>query len=292
MIETVFAAGLQQTLILSLAVVMLRVARPLLLRQGAGLTYAAWSLVPVLMLTSALPRPGVEPLRIALTAVGGPAAAGLVAVPVPPSHSAAPWLALWLAGTLAVLGVQGWRQWSLARLGQRLPAGSSPALVGLLNPRIVLPIDFEQRFTPAERELILAHEVVHRERLDNLWNLLAALLVALHWWNPLAWLGARRMQADQELACDSAVLASRPDCGPTYAKALLAAHHLQPHTAPLVSRWASAHPLVERIAMLSHPVHASRRRIVLMGCALAAWPAQARPRLRSMPPARGSSSTC
>ncbi len=280
MSERIFSACIQQAVLLSLAIALLRAARPVLLRQGAGLTYAAWSLVPLLMLTPALPHPGMEPLRLALMAASGPAAAGLASIPALPPHSTAPWMALWLVGTLAVLVVQSWRQWRLARLGARLPAGSSPALVGLLSPRIALPIDFEQRFTPAERELILAHEAVHRERLDNLWNLLATLLVALHWWNPLAWLGARRMQADQELACDSAVLASRPDCGRTYAQALLAAHHLQPQAAPIASRWASTHPLVERIAMLNQPRYASRRRIALMGCALAAcggltWASQA-----------------
>jgi beta-lactamase regulating signal transducer with metallopeptidase domain len=279
-IDVILSACLQQSLLLSLAVVVLRAGRPLLLRQGAGLNYAAWSLVPVLMLTQALPRPSVEPLRVVLSAAGAPAATGLASFPVPPHSSTAPWLALWLAGTLAVLGLQSWRQWRLVRLGERLPVGSSPALVGLLRPRIALPADFELRFTPEERELILAHEAVHRERLDNLWNLLASILVALHWWNPLAWWGARRMQADQELACDSAVLASQPDCRPTYAQALLAAHNLQPQAAPIASRWSSAHPLVERIAMLNQPHHASRRRIALMGCALAtcgglAWASQA-----------------
>jgi len=282
LIDAILSACLQQTLLLSLAVVVLRAGRPLLLRQGAGLTYAAWSLVPVLMLTPALPRPSVEPLRMVLSAAGAPATTGLASVPVPPHSSTAPWLALWLAGTLAVLGVQIWRQWKLVRLGERLPVGSSPALVGLLRPRIALPADFELRFTPEERELILAHEAVHRERLDNLWNLLASILVALHWWNPLVWWGSRRMQADQELACDSAVLASQPYCRPTYAQALLAAHNLQPQAAPITSRWSSSHPLVERIAMLNHPLHASRRRIVLMGCALAtcgglAWASQAAP---------------
>jgi hypothetical protein len=179
-----------------------------------------------------------------------------------------------------VLALQAWRQWSLARLGERLPAGSSPALVGLLSPRIALPIDFEQRFTSEERELILAHEAVHQTRLDNLWNLLSTLLVALHWWNPLAWWAARRLQADQELACDAAVLTARPDCGSTYVRALLAAHNLQPRPAPIASRWASAHPLVERIAMLKHPLQATRRRTVLMGCTIVAcfglaWVSQA-----------------
>ena len=279
MTETVLWTLLQQSVLLSVAVAVLRSARPLLRRLGAGLTYAAWSLVPVLLLTPALPRPGVEPVGIALSAASAPAAAGQAFGALPLHIGTTPWLALWLAGTLVVLGVQAWQQRRLARLGDRLPAGSSPALVGLLKPRIALPADFEDRFRPEERVLILAHEAVHRERLDNLWNLLASLLVALHWWNPLAWWGARRMQADQELACDAAVLAARPESRSTYALALMAAHSLRPEVAPAASRWVSSHPLVERIAMLSHPVRASRRSAILLVCALAscaglAWAGQ------------------
>ncbi|PTT80893.1 hypothetical protein DBR42_18810, partial [Pelomonas sp. HMWF004] len=130
--------------------------------------------------------------------------------------------------------------------------------VGLWQPRVALPADFEARFTPDERELILAHEEVHRARHDNAWNLLACMLTALHWWNPLAWLAARRLQADQELACDAAVLSDHPDALAAYTRALLAAHDLTPHGAPLASRWGSSHPLVERIAMLNRARRATR----------------------------------
>jgi hypothetical protein len=181
-----------------------------------------------------------------------------------------------------VLVLQVWRQWRLARFGGRLPVGSSPALVGLMRPYIALPIDFERRFTPEERELILAHEAVHLARRDNLWNLLASVLLALHWWNPLAWWAARRMQADQELACDAAVLRHRPASTPTYTRALLAAHALRAPTAPMASRWVSAHPLIERIAMLNRPKALTRRHLLLLtGCLLCtaglAWAAQAGP---------------
>jgi hypothetical protein len=204
-----------------------------------------------------------------------------MAVPPPISNSTA-WLALWFAGTAVVLAVQTWRQWRLARLGGRLPAGSSPALVGLLSPRIAVPVDFEQRFTPEERELILAHEAVHLARRDNFWNLLASLLLALHWWNPLAWWAARRMQADQELACDAAVLLHRPDSTSTYTRALLAAHSLRAPHAPLASRWGSAHPLIERIAMLNRRQTLTHRRIALLCLSLTGmtgltWAAQVAP---------------
>lgn len=264
MAEALLALLLRQALLFSLGVLLLAALRPLLLKRlGATAAYAAWALLPALLLTPALPRLAQEPLRVALQAATGsplPAAP----LPVPPAGHAAVWLALWLGGTLLVLAVQARRQWRLARLGARLPAGSSPALVGLLRPRVALPADFEQRFSPAERELILAHEQMHRQRLDNLWNLVATLLCALHWWNPLAWVAQQRFRADQELACDAAVLASRPGAAAAYTRALLAAHGLNTHAAPLASRWGTTHPLVERIAMLQHPRPLTPRRATVL----------------------------
>ncbi|MGM9484089.1 M56 family metallopeptidase [Roseateles sp. NT4] len=270
MSELLLSSLLHQALLLSVAIVLLRTLRRPLQRLGAGAVYASWLLLPLLLLTPALPRPVVEPLRVFATAAGRAADNGvpsLAAQPLPTSLAAL-WLSLWLAGTAFVLAVQAWRQWRLVRLGLRLPAGSSPALVGVLRPRVALPVDFDDRFTPAERELILAHEAVHRARQDNLWNLIATLLAALHWWNPLAWWAARRLRADQELACDATVLASRPGAVATYSRALLAAHGLTPHGAPLASRWVCAHPLVERMTMLQHHLPISRRRGLALATAL------------------------
>jgi beta-lactamase regulating signal transducer with metallopeptidase domain len=265
MADGLLHALLRQAALLSAGIALLWALRPLLLRQGAGLVYASWLLVPVLLLTPALPRPAQEPVRLVLQAALGAAPAGPVATPPPATPlPALPWL--WLGGAAMVLAVQAWRQWRLARLGAVLPAGSSPALVGLLRPRVALPVDFEERFAPAEQALILAHEQVHRERLDNLWNLVGAALAALHWWNPLAWWALRRMRADQELACDAAVLRKRPQARADYTQALLAAHGLRSSAAPLASRWGSVHPLIERIAMLESPNALTRRK----GAALAA----------------------
>ncbi|MDR7268585.1 beta-lactamase regulating signal transducer with metallopeptidase domain [Pelomonas saccharophila] len=266
----------QQALLLSAAVLLLALARPLLKRQGAGLVYAAWLLVPALLLTPLLPRPAPqqEPLPLVLGAAGLDAHATLPtwSRPAPDQGSLwlMFWLMLWLAGAALSLALQLRHQWRLQRHGSRLPAGHSPALIGLLRPRVQLPLDFEARFGATERALILAHEDVHRSRHDNLWNLLAGLLVALHWWNPLAHWAWRRMQTDQELSCDAAVLASRPGDRPVYARALLLAHGLDARAAPLASRWSSHHPLIERIAMLNRPRSAtSRGRNVLAASLLA-----------------------
>lgn len=259
MTERWLALLLQQAALLSAGILGLAVLRPLLQRLGAGALYAAWLVLPLLLLTPALPRPGTEPLQVVLQATGTTALAPLVAMTTPTASSATAALVLWLGGAAGVLLWQAWRQWAVSRLGPRLPAGSSPALVGLLRPRVLLPVDFEQRFAPAERALILAHEDVHRRRHDNAWNLLACLLGALHWWNPLVGWAARRLRADQELACDAAVLAAQPQGRTTYARALLAAHDLHALGAPLASRWGTHHPLVERMAMLNRPRTLSRR---------------------------------
>jgi len=269
MSEALLAVLLHQALLLSLGIALLwALRRPLQRRLGAGASYAAWLLVPALLFAPALPRPAQEPLKVVLQAAGMSATQALPALPAPATSTAGLWLALWLAGTGFVVGLQTQRQWRLERLGERLPAGSSPALVGLLRPHVALPADFEQRFSAAERELILAHEQVHRDRLDNLWNLLACALTALHWWNPLAWWAARRMQADQELACDATVLAARPQARADYTRALLAAHDLTPHAAPLASHWGTAHPLVERIAMLNRPLPLNRRAALLLAAGM------------------------
>lgn len=250
---------LKQAALLSAGVLIVAALRPWMLKRlGATAAYAAWTLVPLLLLTPWLPRPAQEPLHRLVEL-----APGLAALPAP-ARPAAPKglgigplvLGLWALGALGVLGVQTHRQRQLR--GQSLPAGSSPALVGLLRPRVLLPEDFAQRFTPAQQALVLAHEAVHRARHDNAWRALACALTALHWWNPLAWWGARLMQTDQELACDAAVLARHPGCAPTYTQALLAAHGLRSPQAPLASRWGSTHPLVERIAMLTRQPQSAR----------------------------------
>lgn len=266
MADGLLGALLRQAALLSVGVALLWVLRPLLRRHGAGLIYAAWLLVPLMLLTPALPRPAQEPVRLVLQAALGAVPTAEPVAAAPAATLREPLLWLWLGGAALAFGVQAWRQWRLARLGTVLPAGSSPALVGLLRPRVALPADFQARFSPAEQALVLAHEQVHLERLDNLWNLVGTALAALHWWNPLAWWALRRMRADQELACDAAVLRRRPEARAAYTQALLAAHGLRAPAAPLASRWGSVHPIVERIAMLNSPDLPTRRK----GAALAA----------------------
>lgn len=159
---------------------------------------------------------------------------------VPPSGpGATDWLTLvlglWALGAalrLAWLGVQIARaRWVLgyarpevdgrpvreadtiaARLGIRRPVRvlqtdrvGMPLTWGLIHPVVVLP-EAADDWPDARLRLVLLHELAHVRRWDYLVHLLAEVACALYWPDPLAWLARRRVQAEQERACDDEVV--------------------------------------------------------------------------------------
>ena len=79
---------------------------------------------------------------------------------------------------------------------------TSPALYGVMKPKIMVPNDFPKELLPYVEE----HENAHRRRRDNLTRLAAITITCLHWFNPLAWMMLKMYLHDVELACDEAVL--------------------------------------------------------------------------------------
>ncbi len=80
----------------------------------------------------------------------------------------------------------------------------SPMLVGVFRPRVIVPAGFDVR--SEQGRFVLAHEAVHRKRLDNLWRVLAIAVVCFHWFNPFAWLLLKCFFTDMELSCDERVV--------------------------------------------------------------------------------------
>ena len=77
-------------------------------------------------------------------------------------------------------------------------AGLDTAFVlGFFRPRIYLP---------AENSYVLAHERAHIRRGDHWFKLLGFAALALHWFNPLVWIGYLLLCRDLEMACDEAVV--------------------------------------------------------------------------------------
>ena len=116
-----------------------------------------------------------------------------------------------------------------ARLGmsRRLPVVqglgiATPALHGLIRPRLLLPAGFAAQFSDQELRFILLHELAHVKRRDILLNWLAAALQAVHWFNPVIWFGFARWRADRELACDAlAIEAAGEDASRAYGETIL-----------------------------------------------------------------------
>jgi beta-lactamase regulating signal transducer with metallopeptidase domain len=85
-----------------------------------------------------------------------------------------------------------------------LPAGSSPIAFGIFRPTIGLPGDFSRRFSPEQRQAILAHELAHLAGGDPVWRSLSDALVAALWWHPASWFVRRRLIEASEAVADEA----------------------------------------------------------------------------------------
>ena len=83
--------------------------------------------------------------------------------------------------------------------------GPMPATFGTWRPTILIPAGSEA--WPAERmKLVLLHEMGHVARLDAAAVLLARIVRAVHWFNPLSWRSLGRVRHECEEACDARVL--------------------------------------------------------------------------------------
>lgn len=293
---------LEATLLGSAAIMIVLILRPFLNRAfGVRAAIVVWAIVPLAVIVPLLPDRVVEAPETGERMTFSVALDGLLGSTGPetgypsriadrrpdPAELA---MVLWAAGGLSLFLLMVWRQrrfrlrlGEMRRIGGRVSvidqAGFGPLVLGVMNPRIVVPCDFGHRFTARQRRLMLAHEYTHLKRGDPLWNLLAAGLRCLFWFNPLVHQAAAVFRRDQELACDARVLANRRQSGRSYAEALLALEH---HRSSLPALAFGPHPLKERIMQLTrlNTQSPGRRRIGMVlsiclaaGLAFAAWAA-------------------
>lgn len=81
-------------------------------------------------------------------------------------------------------------------------AVGTPGVFGAIRPRILLPRDWEDRFSPEELAAVLAHELAHVKRNDILSAWATTVLTCLYWFHPAVWVANLRLRREREMACD------------------------------------------------------------------------------------------
>ena len=123
---------------------------------------------------------------------------------------------LWLAGMSVMLVYMAFSYGRLHRLTlgafrereniYRSERILSPFLLGVVRPRICLPLGLEE----PELTYVLAHEQAHIARKDHWWKALGFWILCIHWFNPALWVAYVLFCKDIEFACDAYVAKSLP----------------------------------------------------------------------------------
>lgn len=124
---------------------------------------------------------------------------------------------------------------------------STPCVVGLFQTTIILPVE---NYTTEELRVILYHEMTHYKQKDLLLKLVAYIVLAIHWFNPFAWILFFKIQKWSEFACD--LRACKYVGGPKpYFDVILRITMDNPISNSLVSHMADQkHELIERARKL------------------------------------------
>src|ERR1700733_12813118 len=152
-----------------------------------------------------------------------------------PSHLAPGILAaLWLGGFIAIAWSWG-RGWWQIRAAVRassqiervagIPILSSPrrlepGVFGIFRPVLLLPENIKARLSAAQLAAIVAHELHHVRRPDNLPAAIHMLVEATFWFHPVVWWIKARLLEERERACVEAVLGSGSEAQ-LYAESIL-----------------------------------------------------------------------
>ena len=155
----------------------------------------------------------------------------------------------------------------------------TPMMLGVIRPKIVLP------YRGYNEELllnILRHELTHYRRFDTLYKWGASAILAMHWFNPLAWFIRREVNRSCELSCDEMLLRSMDrDEKQSYGNSLLlmAAQSPLPSAVVATSFATEKRNLKERLVQIMNYKKSGTRLLstilavaLLTGCGVAAGP--------------------
>ncbi len=174
------------------------------------------------------------------------------------------------------------------------PGLLEPGVVGLFRQILLLPAGMVERLAPRQLEAVLAHELSHVRRRDNLLAAIHMIGEALFWFHPLVWWIGARLVEERERACDEAVLSlgNEPH---DYAEAILSVCRLYVESPLICVSGVSGSGLKKRVRwiMKNDPCKqlSARKKVFLAASALLALVlpilagALTQPRLQAQSPA-------
>ena len=142
--------------------------------------------------------------------------------------------AIWVAGCVALLA-RWLTRWLRIKAATRCatpapveapiavrwtPLLLEPGVVGILRPVLLLPDGISARLTASQLRAVIAHELCHVRRRDNLTSAIHMLVEVLFWFHPLVWWIGARLIDERERACDEAVVELGNEAQ-TYAEGIL-----------------------------------------------------------------------
>jgi bla regulator protein BlaR1 len=212
-------------------------------------------------------------------------------------------LAVWFVGTLVVLAVWivRWHRISAiakrgtptrdgveAEIVSRLQAGDTsgrkvelvsttasiePGIFGIARPMLLWPAAIAGQVSNDHVEAIVAHELCHVRRRDNLTAMLHMIVEALFWFHPFVWWIGGRLMEDRERACDEAVVDSGRERR-VYAESILKVCEFCVESPLSCVAGVSGADLKQRIVqIMSHraarPIGLGRKLLLVAACCLA-----------------------
>ena len=129
-------------------------------------------------------------------------------------------LVLWLTGV--AIGIGYWLRWwrsieavrgaarplslNLPILVMSAPGRLEPGVFGIFKPVLLLPDGIAARLNTEQLEAVIAHELCHVRRRDNLTAAIHMVAETVFWFHPLVWWIRTRLVEERERACDEEVL--------------------------------------------------------------------------------------
>ena len=126
--------------------------------------------------------------------------------------------------SLHIESAERWRKCFGIRRSVRLLTGNakvSPFTYGVRKPQIYLPKILLDSLPGDAVEVLIAHEMAHISRVDDLWLRFQRVIQQLFFFNPIVWICNRQIENSRELICDKMVVSQGKISAELYGKTML-----------------------------------------------------------------------